>query len=65
MIQNATVRALIAAAVFVAALWLLRLALLAGSMTQTVFQWAAFIVALALAIAVFIGLARPARRPGA
>jgi hypothetical protein len=34
-------------------------------MTQTVFQWAAFIVALALAIAVFIGLARPARRPGA
>ena len=58
MIRNAAVRAIIAAAVTAIAMWLLGRLLLSFSWLTTLGLTVAWVVAIAIGVAVFIGLGR-------
>lgn len=58
MIRNAAVRAIIAAAVTAIAIWLLGRLLLSVSWLTTLGWAVAWVVAIAIGVAVFIGLGR-------
>ena len=58
MIRNAAVRAIIAAAVTAIAMWLLGRLLLSFSWLTTLGLTVAWVVAIAMGVAVFIGLGR-------
>jgi hypothetical protein len=65
VIENTALRAIVAGAVGVAVWWLLNLLLVNSRLMLWYFVWAAFLVAVAIAVWAFIGLRRPARRPSA
>lgn len=58
MIRNAAVRAIIAVAVIIIAIWLLGQLLLSVSWLTTLGWTVAWVVAIAIGVAVFIGLGR-------